>query len=314
MDKMLVTGGAGFIGSHLVERLVGEARQVRVFDNFASGRRENLAAVRANVEITPGDVRDADAIAKAARGCEVVFHQAAEVSVPRSLADPRTAYAVNVEGTLNVLIAARDAGCRRVVLASSSAVYGSATEQPKHEALPPLPISPYAASKLADEQLGTVFTASYGLETVSLRYFNVYGPRQNANSPYAAVIPRFIEALLSSRRPIVYGDGEQTRDFLFVSDVVEANLCAARAVGVSGQTFNVATGRSETLNLVLQVLADRLGVAARPDYRPARPGDLRHSAADITRARTKLGFLAETDLANGLEQTVRAFARMPAAA
>jgi UDP-glucose 4-epimerase len=314
METMLVTGGAGFIGAHLVERLVREGRQVRVFDNFASGRRENLAAVAADVEIVAGDVRDADAVARAARGCEVVFHQAAEVSVPRSLADPRATYAVNVAGTLNVLLAARDAGCRRVVMASSSAVYGSAPELPKREAMAPAPISPYAASKLADEQLGPVFAASYGLETVALRYFNVYRPRQDPASPYAAAIPRFIQALASGERPIVYGDGEQTRDFVFVADVVEANLRAARAAGVAGEAFNVATGRSVTLNAVLRILADLLGTPALPDYRPARPGDIRHSAADVSQARGRLGFLAKIGLADGLAQTVRASRRVPAAA
>jgi nucleoside-diphosphate-sugar epimerase len=314
METMLVTGGAGFIGAHLVERLVREGRQVRVFDNFASGRRENLAAVAADVEIVAGDVRDADAVARAARGCEVVFHQAAEVSVPRSLADPRATYAVNVAGTLNVLLAARDAGCRRVVMASSSAVYGSAPELPKREAMAPAPISPYAASKLADEQLGAVFAASYGLETVALRYFNVYGPRQDPASRYAAAIPRFIEALASGARPIVYGDGEQTRDFVFVADVVEANLRAARAAGVAGEAFNVATGRSVTLNAVLRILADLLGTPALPDYRPARPGDIRHSAADVSQARGRLGFLAKIGLADGLAQTVKASRRVPAAA
>jgi UDP-glucose 4-epimerase len=300
----LVTGGAGFIGSHLVERLVSEGRGVRVLDNVSTGHWRNLEPVRKDIEVIAGDVRDAATVARAAAGCEVIYHQAAEVSVPRSIEDPRQTYAVNVDGTLNVLLAARDVGCRRVVVASSSAVYGPGPELPKHEAMTLEPISPYASSKLAGEHLCAVFARAYGLETVALRYFNVYGPRQDPASPYAAVIPKFLDALAAGEQPVIYGDGEQTRDFVFVADVVAANLRAAAAPDVSGQVFNVATGRSVTLNTALEALAGVIGVAAPPDYRPPRVGDIRHSAADVNKARLQLGFVAEFGLEEGLARLV----------
>jgi UDP-glucose 4-epimerase len=302
----LVTGGAGFIGSHLVARLALEGRRVRVLDNGGTGRWENLAAVRGDIEVITGDVRDPAVVSSAVRGCEVVFHQAAEVSVPGSIADPRETYAVNVDGTMNVLLAARDAGCCRVVVASSSAVYGPSHQLPKHEEMLPQPISPYAATKLADEHLCTVFHETYGLETVALRYFNVYGPRQDPTSPYAAAIPKFLQALSIGERPVVYGDGEQTRDFVFVEDVVTANVRAATAPAAAGLGCNVATGHSVTLNAILAMLASVMDVEVAPIYRPARAGDVRHSAADVSRARERLGFTADIGLEEGLTRTIGA--------
>ncbi|HET9014448.1 MAG TPA: SDR family oxidoreductase [Thermomicrobiaceae bacterium] len=301
---LLVTGGAGFIGSHLVERLVADGRRVRVLDSFATGRRENLAPVLGEVELLEGDLRDPAAVGRAVAGVEVVFHLAALPSVPRSIRDPATTVAVNVTGTLNLLLAARDAGCRRVVFASSSSVYGDTSVLPKVETMAPRPRSPYAVSKLTGEQLCAVFTQLYGLETVALRYFNVYGPRQDPASPYAAVIPRFIRALSRGESPVVYGDGEQTRDFTYVTDVVEANLRAADAPGVSGQVLNVAGGEAIALNRVLAVLADLLGVPARSRYASPRPGDVRHSRADIGAARAALGYVPAVPFVAGLAATV----------
>ena len=236
----LVTGGAGFIGSHLSARLVGRGDEVRILDDFSGGRAENLAAIADRVETVEGDIRDLDAVRRACVGVRVVFHQAAEVSVARSVADPLGTYAVNVTGTLNLLVAARDAGCARVVFASSAAVYGDGPELPKHERLAPAPCSPYAAAKLAGEELCRLFARAYGLEAVVLRYFNVFGPGQDPASPYAAAIPRLLEALRRGEQPVIYGDGEQSRDFVYVDDVVEANLlrrhrarCAAATCSTS---------------------------------------------------------------------------------
>ncbi|MGH2533360.1 MAG: SDR family oxidoreductase [Thermomicrobiales bacterium] len=304
--QALVTGGAGFIGSHLVERLVGDGARVCVLDNLAGGCPANLDAVRDDVEVVRADVRDKAAVERAAIGREVVFHQAAEISVPRSVADPATTYAVNVMGTLNVLLAARAAGCRRVVVASSSAVYGESPELPRHERMLPDPISPYAASKQAGEDLCAVFSRAYGLEAVALRYFNVYGPRQDPASPYAAVIPRFLAALRGGIAPTIYGDGEQTRDFVYVSDVVEANLLAATAAGVAGNAYNVAGGQAITLNALLATLSDLVGADVAPIYAPTRAGDIRHSSADVSAARHDLGFASRVSLAEGLGRMLAA--------
>jgi UDP-glucose 4-epimerase len=300
----LVTGGAGFIGSHLAARLVADGAAVRVFDNFSSGSQDNLAAVAANIDVVDGDLRDEAAVRRATGGVEVVFHQAADPSVPRSVADPRTTYDVNVTGTLNVLLAARDAACRRVVFASSCAVYGDDPALPKHEGMLPVPVSPYAASKLAGEGLCTVFARVYELETIALRYFNVFGPRQDPHSPYAAVIPRFLDALRRGESPVVYGDGEQTRDFVYVGNVVEANLRAADSPGISGRVFNVASGQPVSLNEVLGKLAALLGVEARATHEPARAGDIRHSAADVSAARSALGIETSVSLEEGLKHVI----------
>jgi nucleoside-diphosphate-sugar epimerase len=268
----LVTGGAGFIGSHLVERLVKCGKPVRVFDNFSSGNLEHLNVVRKSIQVVEGDLADAEALAHAMESIKVVFHQAAIASVPQSLDDPQTTITTNITGTLNLLLAARDAGCRRVVFASSSAVYGDDTALPVTEDMRLDPLSPYAISKLTGEQLCRVFTRVYGLETVALRYFNVFGPRQDPASAYAAVIPAFLRALHAGEAPVIYGDGEQTRDFTFVDNVVAANLKAATADGIAGRVFNVASGRGVSVNALLTRRARLLGVEGRVHFDPARPG------------------------------------------
>ena len=302
----LITGGAGFIGSHLAARLVADGQRVRVLDNFASGKLANLQAILPQIELVTGDVRD-DAAARAAmKGITVVLHQAAQPSVPLSVADPATTYSVNVTGTLNILTAARDAGVRRVVLASTSAIYGDDPTSPKVETMTPRPISPYASSKLADEQLCSVFHSCYGLECVALRYFNVFGRGQDPNSAYAAVIPKMVDLLRRGERPVIFGDGEQTRDFIFVSDVVEANLMAATAKVKPGSLYNIASGRPTSLNEVLRTLEQLLELSATPDHHPERAGDIRHSLADVSKARLELGFTARTSLEEGLARTVGA--------
>jgi nucleoside-diphosphate-sugar epimerase len=299
----LVTGGAGFIGAHLAERLLADGHNVRVVDNFSTGHRGNLRGLESDIEIIEGDIQSYERVATAVRGCEIVFHQAALPSVPRSVQDPLTSNASNVIGTLNVLLAARDAGVRRVVFASSSSVYGSNRELPKHEGLAPTPISPYAVAKLAGEGYCRSFSEVYGIETVALRYFNVFGPRQDPLSHYAAAVPKFITALLNGDAPIVFGDGEQSRDFTFVSNVVEANLCAVDAPGASGKAYNVACGERITLNALLDGLRGLTGRQIEADYRPDRPGDVRDSLADLTRARTDLGYQPTVAFREGLART-----------
>jgi UDP-glucose 4-epimerase len=301
--KALVTGGAGFIGSNLVERLLREGRAVRVLDNFATGRRENLAALDGEFELVEGDIQSYERVHNAVRGCEVVFHQAALPSVPRSIQDPLTSNAANVIGTLNVLLAARDEGVERVVYASSSSAYGESTELPKRESMPALPISPYAVAKLAAEGYCRAFCEVYGLQTVALRYFNVFGPRQDPQSQYAAVIPRFILAFLAGQAPVVYGDGEQSRDFTYVDDVVEANLRAAEADRVAGRVFNVATGSRISLNAMLDQLRSLTGKAIEAEYVSSRAGEVKHSLADISEATARLGYRPQVDFARGLRMT-----------
>jgi nucleoside-diphosphate-sugar epimerase len=300
--RVLVTGGGGFIGSHLAERLLERGDDVRVLDSFATGRRENLAHLP-DAEIIEGDVQSYERANHAVRGCDAVLHQAALPSVPRSIQDPLTTNAVNVTGTLNVLLAARDAGVRRVVYASSSSVYGSGEQLPKREDQPVAPISPYAVSKLAGEGFCRSFTTIYGLECVSLRYFNVFGPRQDPQSQYAAVIPKFIAAALEGGAPVVFGDGEQSRDFTFIDNVVEANLLALDSDAGAGEVFNVACGARVSLNEALRTLAEIAGVQLEPEYRPARPGEVRHSQADVGRAREAFGYTASIDFAEGLRRT-----------
>ncbi len=299
----LVTGGAGFIGSHLVRRLLADGQDVRVFDNFATGKRERLADLGGDVEIIEGDLRDEAAVARAAAGVEVIFHEAAEPSVPRSVADPATTYAVNVLGTLALLQAAVAAGCRRLVFASTCAVYGDAAP-PTAETSPRQPLSPYASSKLAGEDLSVVFTNLHGLETVNLRYFNVYGPGQDPASAYAAAVPRFAALLAAGESPVVYGDGEQTRDFVSVHDVVSANLLAAAVAGASGETINVGSGEAVTVNETIALLQRFIGTDLPVRHEPARAGDIRHSLADIGRARDVLGFEPAVPFAVGLERLV----------
>src|SRR4051794_37015764 len=300
--RVLVTGGGGFIGSHLAQRLLERGDEVRILDSFATGRRANLTHLP-DVEVVEGDVQSFERAHHAVRGCDAVLHQAALPSVPRSIQDPLTTNAVNVTGTLNVLLAARDAGVRRVVYASSSSVYGSNEHLPKREDQQVAPISPYAVSKLAGEGFCRSFTTIYGLECVSLRYFNVFGPRQDPLSQYAAVIPKFIAAALEGGRPVVFGDGEQSRDFTFIDNVVDANLLAVDSEAGAGEVFNAAYGERISLNQVLRTLSDIVGVELEADYQEQRPGEVRHSQAAVERARQAFGYTASIGFADGLRRT-----------
>jgi nucleoside-diphosphate-sugar epimerase len=304
--EALVTGGGGFIGSHLAARLLEQGHRVRVLDNFATGRRSNVLALGGEVEVIEGDIQSYERVNKAVAGCEVVFHQAALPSVPRSVQDPLTSNATNVIGTLNVLLASRDHGVRRVVLASSSSVYGSgAGIAAKSEEQPTTPISPYATAKLAGEGYARSFHGVYGLETVALRYFNVFGPRQDPTSQYSAVIPKFITALVTGRPPMIFGDGEQSRDFTYVANVVEANLLAMEAPGVAGNVYNVACGERVSLNRLVSELRELMGSEVEPVYADPRPGDVKHSLADLSRARAELGYHPAVQLRAGLLRTIQ---------
>lgn len=302
----LVTGGAGFIGSHIAEALLERGEHVRVFDNMLTGRDINLAVLEGRAEYIQGDLRDRAALEAAMKGVEVVFHQGAIASVPSSIADPAGSLEINVNGTQNVLLAARDMGVRRVVYASSSAVYGDEPTLPKRENLPTNTLSPYAVQKLAGELLCDVFTRIYGLETVALRYFNVFGPRQNPASEYAAVVPRFLTMLLEGKRPVVYGDGEQTRDFVYIANVVQANLRAAVSSAAVGRAMNIGCGERISLNEVLRLAGELLGVTVAAEYRDARPGDVRDSVADISLAQELLGYQPEITFRTGLARTLEA--------
>jgi len=306
----LVTGGAGFIGSSIARALLARGDRVRVLDNFFSGKRENLAAIAGDIELVEGDVRDDDALARALAGVELVFHEAAIASVPRSLVDPVASHDVNASGTLKVLLHAKKAGARRVVYAASSSAYGDAPTLPKLETMRPEPVSPYAVSKLAGELYGQVYASAYGLETVSLRYFNVFGPRQDPASEYAAVLPRFVTAALAGGGVTIYGDGTQSRDFCFIDNTVEANLRAASAPAAqaSGRVFNVACGEATSLNEVVEVLGGVLGRKIPVTYAPARVGDVRHSLGDIGAARERLGYRAAVSFSEGLARTVAWYA------
>ena len=301
--KALVTGGGGFIGSNLVRALLARGDDVRVLDNFATGSRANLAGLEHEVQLVEGDLRSYERVHAAVRGAEVVFHQGALPSVPRSVQDPLTTTAVNVEGTLNVLLAARDEGVRRIVNASSSSVYGNTGSLPRVETQAPDPISPYAVAKLAAERFCTSFTRVYGMEIVSLRYFNVFGPRQDPTSQYAAVVPRFIRAVADGAPVTIYGDGEQSRDFTFVDNVVSANLLAADAPGVSGEILNVATGGSITVNALADAIGALLDTTVEKAYEPAREADVRASWADVGQATRLLGFEPRVDFSDGLRRT-----------
>lgn len=300
----LITGGAGFIGSHIAAALLERGENVRLFDNMLTGREINLAALGGQAEFIQGDLRDRAALEAAMKGVEVVFHQGAIASVPRSIADPVGSLEINVNGTQNVLLAARDTGVRRVVYASSSAVYGDAPTLPKREDLPTNTLSPYAVQKLAGELLCDVFTRIYGLETVALRYFNVFGPRQDPASEYAAVIPRFLTMLLTGQRPVVFGDGEQTRDFVYIANVVQANLRAAIAPEAVGHAMNIGCGERISLNEALHLAGDLLGVPVEAEYREGRAGDVRDSVADISRARELLGYRPDISFREGLSRTL----------
>ena len=312
-EKALVTGGGGFIGSHLVGRLLRDGDEVRVLDNFATGKRENLLQIDGDVELIEGDIQSYERVHNAVRGCEVVFHLAALPSVPRSIQDPLTSTASNVTGTLNVLLATRDEGARRVVFASSSSVYGPQRKFPQREDVAVRPISPYGVSKLAAEGYCRAFTNVYGLETVAVRYFNVFGPRQDPLSQYAAVIPRFITAVLKGEPPVIYGDGEQSRDFTYIDNAVEGTVLASNAEGIAGETFNLACGEATTLNRLLEHLREISGSAVEAIYEERQPGDLQRSQADISRAREALGYDPAIDVRAGLERTfVHLAGRAPA--
>jgi nucleoside-diphosphate-sugar epimerase len=304
--RALVTGGGGFIGSHLVDALLARGSRTRVLDNFATGRRANLAHVADDIELIEGDIQSYERVSKAIADCDVVLHQAALPSVPRSIQDPLTSNATNVIGTLNVLLAARDHGVQRVIYASSSSIYGSTPELPKHEALAAMPISPYATAKLAGENYARSFYEVYGLETVALRYFNVFGPRQDPESEYAAVIPRFIRRLATGQAPVIYGDGKQSRDFTYVENVVQANLLAIEGHGAPGRVYNVACGEQISLIVLAATLNELVGSGITPTFARSRSGDVKHSVADISRAREELGYEPMVPLREGLVRTVEA--------
>jgi len=299
-----VTGGSGFIGSNLARALLARGDEVRVLDNFSTGNRDNLAGLEHDVELVEGDLRSYERVHAAVRGVEVVFHQGALPSVPRSVQDPLTTTAVNVEGTLNVLLAARDEAVRRVVNASSSSVYGNGGELPRSETQLPDPISPYAVAKLAAERFCTSFSRVYAMEIVSLRYFNVFGPRQDPLSQYAAVVPRFIRAVHERRPVTVYGDGEQSRDFTYVDNVVVANLLAADTSSVQGEIVNVATGSSVTVNELADTIGRLLSAPVEKAYEREREADVRASWADLSEARRLLGYEPHVDLEEGLRRTI----------
>jgi nucleoside-diphosphate-sugar epimerase len=305
MATYLVTGGAGFIGSNLVDELLRRGARVRVLDNFSTGREENVAEFASRVDLIRGDVRDEDAVDAAVAGVDYVLHQAALASVPRSIADPGANNQVNVQGTLNVLVAARRHGVKRVVYASSSSVYGDSQELPKVESMAPNPKSPYAVAKLAAEYYCRVYGELHGLPTVSLRYFNVFGPRQDPNSQYSAVIPLFVKALLEGRSPTIHGDGEQSRDFTFISNIVSANLLACEAKMTGARVYNIACGGRYTLNQLYAALRARIGSVLEPSYGPPRPGDVRHSMAGIERIQKELGYRVGVSFEEGIERTVQ---------
>ena len=305
--RVLVTGGAGFIGSNLVDALLARGHTVRVIDNFSSGQRHNLTAIEREIELVEGDLRSYERVHHAVRGCDVVFHQGALPSVPRSVQDPITTSEINVGGTLNVLLNARDEGVRRIVFASSSSIYGNAPGLPRAEGAAPMPLAPYAVSKLAAEQYCRVFSTVYGLETVSLRYFNVFGRHQDPASQYSAVIPRFISAMRDGRPPTIYGNGEQSRDFTHVDNVVAANLLAMDAADAPGGVYNIGCGTAHSLKELVETLNRLLGTDIEPLYEASRPGDVDRSWADISLATAAFGYVPTVDLEHGLRLTLAAF-------
>jgi len=309
MALYLVSGGAGFIGSHLVEELIARGEKVRVLDNFSTGKRRNLEPWLDRIELIEGSVEDREICKNSVQGVEVVLHQAAVCSVPRSVENPLATNATNVTGTLNLLWACREAGVRRFVCAGSSSVYGDSEVLPKVETMTPKPCSPYAVSKLVKEHYCIVFYRLYGLETVVLRYFNVYGSRQDADSAYAAVIPSFVQALIRGGRAKIYGDGEQSRDFTYVRDCVQANLLACQEVRAVGEVFNIASGRRTTINDLYDRIADLLGSGDRATYETPRRGDVRHSLADIGKAKRLLGYDPVYTIDQGLGEAIRWYGR-----
>jgi nucleoside-diphosphate-sugar epimerase len=306
MALYLVTGGAGFIGSHLCEELTRRGERVRVVDSLITGKRANLAHVP-GVDLIEGDLADIAVAHRAAAGVDYVLHQAAIPSVPRSVSDPITSNRANIDATLNILVAARDAGVKRLVYAGSSSAYGDQPTLPKREDMPTKPLSPYALQKLVGEQYLALFTKLYGLDTVTTRYFNVFGPRQDPSSPYSGVISLFISALLEARQPVIYGDGEQTRDFTYVANVVDGVLRACHAPGLAGEMMNVATGGRISLNELLRTLCELIGVRTQAVFREPRAGDVRDSQADISLAKALTGYVPTVELREGLERTLESY-------
>ncbi len=309
-ETYIVTGGAGFIGSHLAERLLKEGQRVRIIDNFSTGKRANvaqLAALNGDLQVHEVSITDRAVLPPIFAGVDYVFHQAALASVPRSVDDPIATNDANVNGTLNVLLAARDAGVRRVVYAASSSAYGEVTADYQVETMEPHPLSPYGVSKLAGEYYCQAFTHVYGLETVALRYFNVFGPRQDETSQYAAVIPKFITAMMAGKQPTIYGDGEQSRDFTFIDNVVHGNLLALKAPGVEGEVMNLALGGSVSLLELVDKINRQLGTSIAPIHTDPRPGDIKYSRADITKAVDLLDFAPVADFDTGLARTIAWF-------
>lgn len=307
MALYLVTGGAGFIGSNIAEQLVKKGEKVRILDDFSTGKRENIDGVKDSIELIEGDLRDWEIVKRAMKGVNFVLHQGALPSVQRSIEDPLTTTKVNILGTLNVLLAAREVKVKRVVYASSSSVYGDTPTLPKKEGMKNNPQSPYAVTKLIGEEYCRIYYSIYGLETVCLRYFNVFGPRQDPGSQYAAVIPKFITLMLKGKSPPIYGDGEQSRDFTFIDNVVEANLQACTAKGALGEVFNIAYGKRVTINELVERLNKILQTRIEPAYQSPRKGDVRHSLADISQAGKTLHYSPEIGFDEGLEKTVQGF-------
>ncbi len=307
MEKIVVTGGAGFIGSHIVERLVRDGYDVLVLDTLTSGKKENLASCLDRITFVHGSVLDPEVLAKAVTGATYVFHEAAIPSVPESIQHPKETHAINVDGTLAVFEAARKAGVKRVIYASSSAVYGDSDELPKRETMTLLPKSPYAVHKCINEQYGKLYAAQYGLETVGLRYFNVYGPRQDHHSEYSGVISKFISKLLQDEETVIFGDGKNTRDFVYVTDIVEANICAMKHGGVSGKVFNIGRGEGVSLIDLHSAIRAHIGQAREPRYSASREGDIRDSVADVSEAARELGFTSHVTLEQGLRETIAFF-------
>ena len=304
MAKYLVSGGAGFIGSHITDELIRRGGDVRIIDNLSTGKRENIASVLESVHFIDGDIRDLEACRLAVEGVHCVFHQAALSSVPLSIENPLLSDAINIRGTLNLLLASREAGVNKFVLASSASVYGGNPKLPIHETEESRPLSPYALTKRVGEEYCRIFSRFYGLPTVCLRYFNVFGPRQDPSSQYASVIPRFIEAVLEDRPPVIFGDGEQTRDFIYVSDVVQANLLAADAADANGEVLNIGSGKKITVNQLFHTLIHLLGKHLTPVYDRPRPGDVKHSYADISEAEKMIQYNPEVAFEIGVEKTI----------
>ncbi len=304
MGLCLVTGGAGFIGSHVVDKLLAVGHAVRVLDDLSTGKRANLAHLAGKIELVVGSICDVPLVERCMQGVELVFHLAARASVPRSVEQPRPANEINVTGTLNLLIAARQAGVRRFIYSASSSAYGDTPTLPKSVDMRPEPLSPYAVSKLAGEHYCACWYHVYGLQTISLRYFNVFGPRQDPKGMYAAVIPAFVSRMLRGQRPVIFGDGEQSRDFCFIENVVEANLLAANAKELHGEVVNIACGQRTTLNQIVAEINQLLGTDLRPEYQPPRPGDVRHSLADLSAAREVLGYEPRILFPEGLRRSI----------